>query len=255
MTRHTIGPRLLRTVAWLALAGASMSGCASRRATAADTAFQEAPRQQTFTGRVTRDVALPYTIFFPHSYTSSGEPAPLLLFLHGMGERGTDFSKLMIHGPLKHFDRDTFPFILVSPLLPDSQVWDAHVLLALLDDLEQRYNIDRTREYVTGLSMGGFGTWDLVATAPHRFAAALPIAGGGNPVAACQLRDTPVWAFHGALDTAIPPAQTEEMVEWLRNCGGKVRLTLYPDATHNAWARTFADPEVWKWVLAQRRTR
>jgi len=106
---------------------------------------------------------------------------------------------------------------------------------------------------VTGLSMGGFGTWSLAAYQPHRLAAILPICGGGNPHLATLFKSVPAWVFHGAKDTVVPLKQSQVMVDALKKAGGKVKFTIYPEANHNAWSETYANPEIYKWLLQQKR--
>jgi predicted peptidase len=119
----------------------------------------------------------------------------------------------------------------------------------LLDEVSARYAVDPDRIYLTGLSMGGFGTWAWAIAEPHRFAAIAPICGGGAPAAVCALRHLPVWAFHGARDTVVPLHRSEDMVRALEACGGNVRFTIYPEAKHDSWTPAYADPELYQWFL------
>ena len=123
----------------------------------------------------------------------------------------------------------------------------------MLDEIVEKYKIDRDRIYVTGQSMGGFGTWSLAAYQPHRFAALVPICGGGKPFEARLYAHVPVWVFHGAKDKAVPIREAEEMVEALKKNGGNVKFTVYPEAGHDAWTETYANPELYKWLLQQKR--
>ena len=209
---------------------------------------------EAFTGTASQPVALTYLLALPDGYADSDAPWPLVLFLHGSGERGDSLARIAVHGPPRLVrEGQRFPFVLVSPQAPEGAWWDAHALGALLDDIEARYRIDRDRMYVTGLSMGGFGVWDLLSTFPDRFAAAAPVCGGGTPGRICAARATPVWAFHGALDTVVPLQRTREMTARLASCGGSVRFTVYPDAGHDAWTETYADPDLYTWLLSHRR--
>jgi predicted peptidase len=207
-------------------------------------------------------VRLDYLLYLPRDYKADPQARwPLILFLHGMGERGSDLQRLTQHGiPRVVEEREDFPFITVSPQCPEDTFWFRLVpaLPALLDEVIATYRVDPERVYLTGLSMGGYGTWHLAVTCPHRFAALVPICGGlGPPEVAervCLLKDVPVWAFHGALDPVVPVAESERAVEALRACGGQARLTVYPDAEHDAWTRTYDDPALYAWLLAQRRS-
>ncbi|MGB5978771.1 MAG: prolyl oligopeptidase family serine peptidase, partial [Cyclobacteriaceae bacterium] len=188
-------------------------------------------------------------------YVPSDEPDkegyPLMLFLHGSGERGTDIEKVKAHGPPSFLgDTMAFPFVVVSPQCPPGQWWDTQTLLDILDEVEAQLPIDKNRVYVTGLSMGGYGTWALLKEAPDRFAAAAPVCGGGDPSAACRFRDVPVWAFHGAKDDVVLLEESEKMVQELKQLDGDVQFTLYPDADHNSWTVTYDNPELYRWFLS-----
>jgi predicted peptidase len=122
-------------------------------------------------------------------------------------------------------------------------------LNSLLDDLVSRYRIDKQRIYVTGLSLGGFGTWSLAAAYPDRFAAIAPICGGGNPEDAASIAHLPVWVFHGAKDKVVSIEKSEEMVAALKKVGSDVKFTVYPDAGHNSWTATYENPELYEWFL------
>ncbi len=206
------------------------------------------------------DRALSYLLYLPEGYEPAGSepegPAwPLVLFLHGAGERGDDLARVAVHGPPRRVrEGESFPFILASPQLPAGQYWNPGLLHALLDDLAGRYRVDEDRVYVTGLSLGGFGTWALAASRPERFAAIAPVCGGGDPTAVCGIGRLPVWAFHGAEDTVVPVERSEELVDALGACGGDVRFTVYPEAGHDAWTETYADPALYAWLLAHRRS-
>lgn len=195
-----------------------------------------------------------YLLYLPPAYAESDEPWPLLLFLHGAGERGDDLERVKVHGPPKLLAAgQEMPFIVASPQAPAEQWWSVDVLDALLDDLADRYRVDPNRVYVTGLSMGGFGTWALATAYPDRFAAIAPICGGGEAEQACTLRDTPTWVFHGAQDTVVPLERSQVMVDALRTCDGFVHFTVYPDAGHDSWTATYDNPRLYQWLLSHRR--
>lgn len=203
-------------------------------------------------------VRLGYLLHLPKDYGSDPDKRwPLILFLHGMGERGDDLEKLKTHGIPKVVERDpAFPFVTVSPQCPADSVWTSQLpaLEALLDETVANYAVDSTRVYLTGLSMGGYGSWALGAQSPQRFAAVVPVCGGGRseagfPAKVAALRDVPVWAFHGAEDPVVPLAESEKLVEHLRSVGGDVRLTVYPDCAHNSWEQTYDNPYLYRWLL------
>ncbi len=145
------------------------------------------------------------------------------------------------------------PFIIVSPQCPKERRWidQTDVLINLLDDIIERYSVDQSQVYLTGLSMGGQGTWKLATDYPHRFAAIVPICGRGDTVLARRsLKKMPVWVFHGAKDKIVPISKSEEMVEALRQAGSTtVKFTAYPDADHDSWNRTYTNPQLYDWFL------
>jgi predicted peptidase len=212
-----------------------------------------AGRQQTARLEVQIPLTMDYLLFLPQDYEKE-DSWPLMLFLHGAGERGDDLELVKKHGPPKivHTKKD-FPFILVSPQCKSRRWWEPFGLTALLDDVVAKYKVDEDRIYVTGLSMGGFGTWSLASHAPDRFAAIAPVCGGGEPYWTKRFVHLPVWVFHGAKDFLIPLRRSEEMAEALKKRGGNVKLTVYPDAGHDAWTETYDNPELYEWLLQQKR--
>ena len=200
-----------------------------------------------------------YQLFVPPGAAAAGKDGkarwPLVLFLHGSGERGSDVSRVKIHGPPRIADRDpNFPFILVSPLLPADADWDIARLARLLAHVTRTLPVDPQRVYLSGLSRGGHAAWRWAAAEPGRFAAMAAVAGRGDPATACALKDLPVWAFHGDRDDVVPPEGSFAMARAIRACGGrKSRLTIYPDLGHNAWDPAFDDPALYLWLLSHRR--
>jgi predicted peptidase len=199
------------------------------------------------------DTTLDCLVYLPDGYCDSDARWPLVLFLHGVGECGEDLEIVKKQGlPRVLEEGNPLPFLVVSPQAR-SHGWNPEVLLTLLDQIEERYRVDRDRIYVTGLSMGGFGTWALAAADPGRFAAAVPICGGGDPAWAGRLKDLPLWVVHGAQDDTVPIGQSEEMVRALRAVGGNVEFTVYPEAGHDCWTQTYDDPKLYGWLLRHRR--
>jgi predicted peptidase len=174
-------------------------------------------------------------------------------FLHGAGESGSDVARVKTHGPPKIVEtKPDFPFILVSPQSP-GRGWNPDTLNALLDEIMGKYPVDKDRIYLTGLSMGGYGTWALAAVHPEKFAAIVPICGGGNPADASKLAKLPIWVFHGAKDPTVPLRRSEEMVEAIKAAGGDIKFTVYPEAGHVSWTETYNNPELYKWLLDHKR--
>lgn len=226
-----------------------LAGCSASRQSAS---VKTGQHSYSFSGEVRRQVSVGYLLYLPEGYGVEKKQWPLVLFLHGMGERGSDLSLVTRHGPPKLVEAGKkFDFILLTPQCPDDELWSAEVLGALLDEIQRNYSVDPSRVYVTGLSMGGQGTWKLALAYPDRFAAIMPICGYGYPSRACELRNIPIRVYHGAKDRVVPVEQSEKMVEALKKCGGNVQLTVYPEATHDSWAQTYENPEVYEWLLKQ----
>lgn len=202
-------------------------------------------------------VRLRHLLFLPRDYgAGSEEKWPLILFLHGMAERGDDLELVKIHGISKIVEQQPdFPFIAISPQCPDETTWRDHrlALKGLLDEIVTNYAVDVARIYLTGLSMGGYGTWSLAMRYPELFAAIAPICGGGFPEYISRLKDVPVWAFHGAADGVVKLKAGQRMVDALRACGGNVRFTVYPGVEHDSWTQTYDNPELYEWFLQHTR--
>lgn len=184
------------------------------------------------------------------------EGAPLLLFLHGAGERGDDLEKVKKHGPVKLVETTPAvqPFILVSPQCPAGVWWDVDLVRELVEHVAKTCQADRKRLYISGLSMGGFATWAITAKYPDLFAAAVPICGGGNPVDADKIKHIPFRIFHGAKDEAVPLARSQEMAEALEKAGAAdVKLTVFPDLAHDSWTPVYSNAEIYEWLLQQRK--
>ena len=233
-------------------------------AVAQDPAPDSVQKTKSFERTITKTVSAQYLLFLPTGYDAgSSKKWPLVLFLHGAGERGTNVWKVAVHGPPKIVkDKPDFPFIVVSPQCPAGQRWSNDVLLALLDDVTKEYKVDPSRIYLTGLSMGGYGTWSLGLAYPEKFAAIVPICGGGERIGvqvagrekAAALKSLPVWAFHGAKDPTVPLAESERMVDALKKAGCKeVELTVYPEAQHDSWTESYNNPKLYEWFLAHQR--
>lgn len=197
-----------------------------------------------------------YLLYLPRDYGEDKEKKwPLIVFLHGSGERGSDLEKVMIHGPPKLIAKgQDFPFIVVSPQCPDDHRWSPPLLSGMLDEVIAKNRVDQDRIYLTGLSMGAFGTWDWAMAEPQRFAALVPICGEGEPRSAKKLKDIPTWMFHGAKDLGVPVAGSQVMYDALKQEGGDPKLTIYPDLAHDCWTVTYDNPELYTWLLKQKRT-
>ena len=212
-----------------------------------------------------------YLLRLPAGIPEGG--APLLLFLHGSGERGDKIDRVKVHGPPKLAGRMKAldPFVIVAPQCPAGQWWKTESLKALLDEVIAAHPeaVDQRRMVVTGLSMGGYGTWNLVSKHPDLFAAAVPICGGGdlsrlrkrfkieetwNPEDILRATHLPIRVFHGGADGVVPARASQTLVDTLREAGAqRIEITVYPGVGHDSWTRTYADPNLYKWMLKQRR--
>lgn len=216
---------------------------------------------------------LNYRLLKPKDYDPNRK-YPLVLFLHGAGERGDDNAKQLVHGA-NDFASDEvmakYPAFFVAPQCPTGQKWvevdwgaDSHTMpkepsqplgltKAALAALEKEFSIDADRVYVTGLSMGGYGSWDAIQRWPKVFAAAAPVCGGGDPAGAKAMASIPIWAFHGSADTAVKPQRSRDMIAAIKAAGGSPKYTEYPGVGHNSWAQTYSNPEFYAWLFAQKR--
>lgn len=211
---------------------------------------------------ISKTVSLNYLVHLPAQMADEpGKLWPTILFLHGFGESGDNLEVIKTQGlPAYIADRPDFPFIVIAPQCPWQTWWPelADSLDQLLSECQANYPIDPDRLYLTGLSMGGHGTWYLGAHWPNRFAALAPICGAGHwfhgfPQRVEVLKDVPVWAFHGAKDDIVPPESSQVLVQMLERCGGRVKFTLYPDANHDSWTETYHNPELYDWFLQHSR--
>jgi predicted peptidase len=237
---------------------------------ATDTSIINLFRKEVF---ITGKDTLRYRLLMPRG-AAEGKKYPLVLYLHGAGERGRDNQRQLYHVPPALVDsagRKNFPCILLVPQCPPGQRWvevdwglPSHVMPAeisiaekltmiVFDSLSKLQSVDTTRLYITGMSMGGYGTWDLISRYPKKFAAAIPLCGGGDEAQAAKLVDIPTWAFHGKMDKVVPASRSANMVSAIKAAGGKsVMLTMYDNTAHNCWDVTYTNPTVFQWMFRQR---
>jgi predicted peptidase len=211
--------------------------------------------QTAASATVTTQRTLHYLVQLPVRYADSARDWPLLVFLHGSGERGSDLKQVENNGPPKLIAAGLrLPFVVVSPQCPEGQPWYGAEIDALVENLLRTYRIDARRVYLTGLSLGGYGAWDAAIYNPARYAAILPVCGGGFCAEdAARLKQVPVWAFHGAKDPFVPLSEAKEYVAAVVAAGGDAKLTIYPEGGHDVWTETYANPEVYTWLLAHAR--
>jgi predicted peptidase len=226
---------------------------------------------RTFEGEAEKK--LNYRLLLPKGYDPK-KAYPLVLFLHGAGERGSDNKIQLVHG-MNEFAADEimekYPAFVVAPQCPEGKQWvdvpwsaDSHIMpkepaeplklsLDLIAALEKEFSIDKGRIYVTGLSMGGFGAWDAIQRQPKMFAAAVPVCGGGDATLAEKIKDVPVWAFHGAEDGAVKPKRSRDMIAGLKKAGGSPKYTEYEKVGHNSWEKAYGDPQMYEWMFGQKK--
>ncbi|QDU33846.1 Prolyl oligopeptidase family protein [Poriferisphaera corsica] len=194
---------------------------------------------------------LRYLVYTPRGYERSSEKAPLLLFLHGAEQRGNSFDMLRTVGPNIAYETGSLelPFILIAPQLEDNEAWNPRELSNLLDEVESNYRTDSSRIYVTGMSMGGYGTWILAGKTPERFAAIAPISSHAYVEQSLAVRQVTSWVFHGQHDPLVSVNEAIDMVKAIKALGGNTHLTIYEDADHDAWTRTYAASEFYEWLL------
>lgn len=219
---------------------------------------QNIQHEGSFEGTVTRDVAMKYLLYVPNDYESDPDKEwPMIVFLHGSGERGNDLEKVKVHGPPKLIAQGKpMPFVVLSPQCPSNADWDTETLIALVKQVASRYRVNEKRVYLTGLSMGGAATWDLAMAYPEYFAAIAPVCGPVNrnyPAKAAELKNLPIMAFHGAMDDVVPVSGAAVMIKTLQDIGNPARIVIYPDANHDSWTATYENPELYKWFMQQER--
>ena len=228
---------------------------------------QKTPAQFSKFVHISKGDTLPYGMLEPLR-KMPGEKYPLVIFLHGAGERGKDNEEHLKHIEIL-FSVNTlnkYPCYVVAPQCPHGQVWSnlmygkpfsatptrpMELFLEIYDKLLKQYPIDDSRIYITGVSMGGFGTWDLLARFPKRFAAAVPICGGGDEKTAAQISNIPIWAFHGALDETVPPRLSRKMIAAIQAAGGSPGYTEYPGVKHPSWNQAYKEPMLMSWLFKQ----
>jgi predicted peptidase len=205
--------------------------------------------------RVSAGESVNYLLYAPSSSLGKGSSSlPLILFLHGSLQRGDDPSVLLGETIFAFARRAAdFPFFIVAPQCRANTTWSPRLLKELLDEITRSYPVDEDRLYLTGFSMGGYGTWKTAIAYPGTFAAIAPICGFGDVARAARLKDVPIWAFHGARDANVPLSESTKMADAVRGSGGDVRLTVYPELGHECWPTVYRDSRIYLWFLMHKR--
>ncbi len=197
-----------------------------------------------------------YLYYLPKGYEKAEKGLPLILFLHGAGERGDEIERVRGQGLPKYLEAvkgKGLPFIIVSPQCRKGRWWTKKGVKSFLDFVIKKYKVDRSRVYMTGLSMGGFGSWGMAGEYPEMFAAVAPICGGGDVKDAERLKGVPLWVFHGAKDRVVKIAGSQRMVDAIKKVGGKPKFTIYPEAGHDSWTATYKNKKLYAWFLSHKK--
>jgi predicted peptidase len=200
---------------------------------------------------IVQNKELGYALHIP---ASTKEKKPLIIFLHGSGEKGTDIELVKVHGPFKYLKTNDLDAYLLAPQCPENEYWDSEVLYRLILKIQKENNIDATRIYLTGLSMGGWGAWNLAFAHPEMFAALVPIAGFVDRVPMienCKVATIPIRIFHGLLDDVVDVNYSIAIYKKLKTCNADIGLTIFDDAGHDSWTRVYDNKNIYDRMFQQ----
>jgi predicted peptidase len=259
MTGRAVFMHYLRVMSRRSLAAVAAAGLAMFLAASLCAADRGLPTGRSLHRLALRDPAadhVNYLLYVPPAYAQDATTEwPLILFLHGSEQRGDDPALLQQIALLGFAETvRSFPFVAVIPQCPQNTHWEPRFVKEVLVSVEKALRIDRSRVYLTGFSMGGFGTWQTAAAFPNTFAAIAPICGMSDLPDAPRLAGIPTWAFHGAQDINIPVGESRKMIEALRRSGSDAQLTVYPDSAHDCWTMTYRDSRLYLWFLDHSRS-
>lgn len=216
-------------------------------------AFGQSEISGKFTTEVIRTHELGYALHVPEK---SKEPKPLIVFLHGSGEKGTDIELVKVHGPFKYMKTNKLDAFVLAPQCRINEYWDSESLFKLIQKIVKDNNIDQSRIYLTGLSMGGWGAWNLAFAHPEMFACLVPICGFVDRVPMienCKIKDIPTRVFHGLLDNVVAADYSIDIYRRVKPCHNDIQLTIFDDADHDSWTRVYDNPEIYEWMFKQRK--
>jgi predicted peptidase len=207
--------------------------------------------KEKFTTENTQIISFGYIL---HKPISNKGKKPLLIFLHGSGEKGIDLEKVKVHGPLKYIQTNTLDAYILAPQCPENQYWESESLHKLIQKIISENPIDSNRVYLTGLSMGAWGAWNLAFAHPRTFAALVPICGFVDRVPMienCKIAEIPTQIFHGLLDDVVDANYSITIYKKLKNCSNNIQLTLFDDANHDSWTRVYDNRAIYDWMFQQ----
>lgn len=215
--------------------------------------FAQKAEGGSFSTEITVKKQLNYLLYTPENIKQS---KPLIIFLHGSGEKGNDLEKVKVHGPFKYLKTHKLDAYVLAPQCPQEEYWDEEVLYRLIQKVIKENKIDPDRIYLTGLSMGGWGAWNLAFAHPDMFSALVPIAGFVDRVPMienCKIKDIPTRIFHGLLDDVVDVSYSVNIYKKLQTCSTDIELTIFDDANHDSWTRVYDDPAIYEWMLQQKK--
>lgn len=204
-----------------------------------------------FKTEVAQKVEIGYALHVPNDTKSK---KPLIVFLHGSGEKGTDIEKVKVHGPFKYLKTHDVDAYILAPQCRENEYWNPESVYRLIQKIVKENKIDENRIYLTGLSLGGWGTFKLGMAHPEMFAALVPICGFIDRLdrdEICKIKDIPTRIYHGLLDDVVSIDYASQIYQKLLSCNAKTELTIFEDADHDSWTRVYDDPEIYDWMLAQ----
>lgn len=215
--------------------------------------FAQKVKDGSFKTEIVQKKQLGYLLNIP---ADTKAKKPLIVFLHGSGERGNDLEKVKVHGPLKYMTTNTLDAYVLAPQCPEGEYWDGETLYRLIQKVVKDNNVDEQRIYLTGLSMGGWGAWNLAFAHPEVFAALVPVCGFVDRVPMlenCKIKDIPTRIFHGLLDDVVDVSYSTTIYKKLKPCSKDISLTIFDDANHDSWTRVYDNSAIYEWMLQQRK--
>lgn len=215
--------------------------------------FAQKVKDGSFATEIVQKKQLNYLLNIP---SDTKAKKPLIVFLHGSGEKGNDLEKVKVHGPFKYLKTNSIDAYVLAPQCPEGEYWDSETLYRLVQKVVKENNVDQNRIYLTGLSMGGWGAWNLAFAHPEMFAALVPVCGFVDRVPMlenCKIKDIPTRIFHGLLDDVVDVSYSTTIYKKLKPCSKDISLTIFDDANHDSWTRVYDNNAIYDWMLQQKK--